>query len=159
MSNKSNPIEALVKEAIDKGVALEASDIRELRATSKKAAAMLKGIFWVGIVVFNLALWVPLPIAINQTALYIIAFLALLIALVAPILGLRKHQLNLELLKVTKQTLKKKTANEASKVYINQVKKQDRPFVVVEFELLNGSKWVSNARRPSHQQPPGGSDA
>ena len=145
MSNKTNQIYQLVKEAIGSGVALEAKDIRELRARSKKASSLFKSVFWVGIVIFNLALWLPLPVEINKTTLYVVAFLALIIAIVVPIFGLKKHQVNLELLKVTKQALKKKTASEAGKVYIDQVKKQDRPFILAEFELLNGSKWVTKA--------------
>jgi hypothetical protein len=144
MSNKTNQISQLVKEAIGNGAALEAKDIRELRARSKKASALFKSVFWVGIVIFNLALWLPLPVEINKTTLYVIAFLALIIAIVVPIFGLKKHQVNLELLKVTKQALKKKTASEAGRVYIDQVKKQDRPFIVAEFEFLNGSKWATN---------------
>jgi len=144
MSGKINPIQQIVKEAIDKGTALEARDIRELRARSKKAVVMFKSVFWVGIVIFNLVLWIPLPMEINKTLLYGVAFLALIIAIVVPIFGLKQHQVNLELLKVTKQPLKKKTANEAGKLYIDQVKKQDRPFIVAEFEALEGSKWASN---------------
>jgi len=143
MGNKSNEIYQLVQEAIDKGVALEAKDIRELRAKSKKAATLFKSVFWVGIAIFNIALWLPLPIEINRTVLYAVAFLALIVAVIVPILGLKRHQVNLELLKVTTEALKKKTASEAGKVYINQVKKQDRPFVAAEFELLSGSKWVA----------------
>jgi hypothetical protein len=145
MSNKTNQIYQLVKEAIGNGVALEAKDIRELRAGSKKATALFKSIFWVGIVIFNLALWLPLPVEISKTTLYVVAFLALAVAIIVPIFGLKKHQVNLELLKVTKQALKKKTASEAGKVYIDQVKKQDRPFILAEFELLNGSKWAAKA--------------
>ncbi|MCF6238715.1 MAG: hypothetical protein L3J79_07885 [Candidatus Marinimicrobia bacterium] len=145
MSKKTNQIHQLVKEAIVNGVALEAKDIRELRAKSKQATVLFKSVFWVGIVIFNIALWLPLPIEINKTLLYIVAFLALIIAVVVPIFGLKKHQVNLELLKVATQALKKRTASEAGKVYINQVKKQDRPFVVAEFELLNGSKWSAKA--------------
>jgi hypothetical protein len=63
------------------------------------------------------------------------------VSLVIPILGLRKHQVALEHLKVNKETLKKKTASEAGRVYIDKVKKQERPFVNIEFELLDGSKW------------------
>jgi hypothetical protein len=48
----------------------------------------------------------------------------------------------LELLKVNKEPLKKKTASEAGRVYIDKVKNQDRPFVNVEYELLYGSKWA-----------------
>jgi hypothetical protein len=145
MSNKTNQIYQLIKEAIGNRAALEAKDIRELRARSKKASSLFKSVFWVGIVIFNLALWLPLPVEINKTTLYVIAFLALVIAIVVPIFGLKKHQVNLELLKVTKQALKKKTASVAGKVYIDQVKKQDRPLIVAEFELLNGSKWAAKA--------------
>ena len=144
MNSKTNQIYQLVKEAIGNGAALEAKDIRELRARSKKASSLFKSVFWVGIVIFNLALWLPLPVEINKTTLYVIAFLALVIAIVVPIFGLKKHQVNLELLKVTKHALKKKTASVAGKVYIDRVKKQDRPFIVAEFELLNGSKWAAS---------------
>ena len=143
MSDKINPIQQIVKEAIDKGVALEARDVRELRARSKKASVIFKSVFWVGIVIFNLALWVPLPMEINKTILYGVAFLALIIAVVVPNFGLKKHHVSLDLLKVTKQPLKKKTANDAGKLYIDQVKKQDRPFIVAEFEALEGSKWAA----------------
>ena len=145
MSNKINPIHQIVKEAIDKGKALETREIRALRAQSKKAVTLFKSTFWVGIVIFNLSLWAPLPIQINKTLLYVISFVALVVALVVPILGLRKYQVNLELLKVTKETPKKKTASEAGRVYIDQVKKQERPFVNAEFELLEGGKWSAKA--------------
>jgi len=141
MSDKINPIHQMVKAAIDNGKALEAREIRALRAQSKKAVTLLKSTFWVGIAIFNLALWAPLPVQIDKTLLYVIAFVALVIALVVPILGLRKHQANLELLKVTKETPKKKTASEAGRAYIDQVKKQERPFVNAEFEVLDGGKW------------------
>ena len=146
MSDKTNPIQQIVKEAIDRGTALEAKDVRALRAQSKKAVTLFKSTFWVGIVIFNLALWAPLPLQVNKTVLYVVAFVALVIALVVPILGLRKHQVNLELLKVTKELPKKKTASEAGRAYIDQVKKQDRPFVNAEFELLQGSKWDGNVK-------------
>ena len=144
MSDKINPIHQIVKEAIDKGVALEAKEVRELRGQSKKAIVVFKSVFWAGIVIFNLALWVPLPMVVNKTILYGVAFLALIIAVVVPILGLKKHQVSLELLKVTKQPLKKRTASDAGKAYIDQVKKQDRPFIIAEFEALEGSKWTAN---------------
>ena len=146
MSNKINPIHQIVQEAIDKGKALGVSEIRALRAQSKKAVTLFKSTFWVGIVIFNLSLWAPLPIQINKTLLYVISFVALVVALVVPILGLRKHQVNLELLKVTKETPKRKTASEAGRVYIDRVKKQERPFVNAEFELLEGGKWAGKAQ-------------
>lgn len=146
MGDKTNPVQQIIKDAIDKGTALEAKDIRALRAESKKAATLFKSTFWIGIVIFNLALWVPLPLQVNKTILYVVAFVALVIALVVPIFGLRKHQVNLELLKVHTEPPKKKTASEAGRVYIDQVKKQNRPFVNAEFELLQGSKWTGNKK-------------
>jgi hypothetical protein len=141
MRNKINPIEQLVKDAINKGKPLTVKEIKTLREESKKASTIFKSIFWVGIVVFNLALWVPLPIQVDQTLLYLVAFIALVIALAVPLPGLRKHQVSLELLKVNKQSLKKKTTSQEGRVYIDKVKQLDRPFINVEFELLEGSKW------------------
>lgn len=149
MSNRVNPVHRIVAEAIQNGRALQAQDIRSLRAQSQKASTLFKCVFWGGIVVFNLALWVPLPVEINKTLLYVIAFAALVIALAVPIPGLRKHQVSLELLKVNKQVPKKKTASEAGRVYIDQVKKQDRPFVNAEVELLEGSKWGGRSHLPT----------
>ena len=142
MSKKANPIHQVVAAAIKDGRALSVKEIRDLRAQSEKASTLLKSIFWVGLIIFNLALWVPLPFVINKTLLYVIACVALVIALAVPIPGLRKHQVNLELLKVNKQPLKKKTASEAGRVYIDQVKQLVRPFINAEFELLDGSKWA-----------------
>ena len=142
MRRKINPIEQLVKDAINNGKPLTVKEIKVLREESKKASTIFKSVFWVGIVIFNLALWVPLPIQINQTLLYLVAFIALVVALVVPLPRIRKHQTCLELLKVNKQGLKKKTASEAGRVYIAQVKQQDRPFIKAEFELLDGSKWT-----------------
>jgi hypothetical protein len=142
MRSKINPIEQLVNDAINKGTPPTVKEIKTLRAESQKVSTIFKSIFWGGIVIFNLALWVPLPIQINQTLLYLIAFIALVVALAVPLPGLRKHQASLELLKVNKQGLKKKTASEAGRVYIDQVKQQDRPYINAEFELLDGSKWA-----------------
>jgi hypothetical protein len=137
MSRKINPVQQLVQEAIDKCTPLTVSEIRALREKSKQASAIFKSIFWVGIVFFNLVLWAPLPIEINK----MFAFAILVVSLVVSIIGLRKHQVVLEHLKVNKETLKKKTASEAGRAYIDKVKNQERPFVNIEFELLDGSKW------------------
>lgn len=145
MSRKINPVEQIVNDAIQKGVPLTVQEIRALREESRKASTLFKSIFWVGIVIFNLALWVPLPFQVNQELLYLIAFVALVVAIAVPLPGLRKHQVSLDLLKVNKQALKKKTANEAGRVYIDKVKQQDRPFIQAEFVLLDGSKWENKA--------------
>ena len=141
MSERSNPVMVIVDEAIQAGKPLEVAKIKQLRADSKQAVTIFKTVFWVGIVIFNLLLWAPLPIAVAKTVLYAVAFIVLAIALVVPIIGLRKHQMNLELLKVNKETLKRKTVNETGRVYMDKVKSRDRPFINAEFELLNGSKW------------------
>lgn len=141
MSGRSNPVIELTREAIQAGQPLEVAKIRRLRAESKQAAMIFKAVFWVGIVIFNLILWAPLPINVPKTVLYAIAFVVLVIALVVPIVGLRKHQMSLELLKVNRDTLKKKTVSETGRVYMDKVKAQDRPFINAEFELLSGSKW------------------
>lgn len=141
MSRRANPVLQVVTAAINKGQALEARDIRELRAVSKKAVMQYKSVFWVGIALFNLALWVPLPVEINQTLRYVIAFVSLPVAIVVPIVGLKKHQLYLEMLKVTREVPKRKTANDAGRAYIDQVRKQDRPFVAAELAALEGSRW------------------
>jgi len=141
MSGRSNPVAAIVGEAIQAGKPLEVAKIRQLRAESKQAVMIFKSVFWVGIVIFNLLLWGPLPIAVPKTVLYVVAFIILAIALVVPIVGLRKHQMSLELLKVNKDTLKRKTVNETGRVYMDKVKALDRPLINAEFDLLNGSKW------------------
>jgi hypothetical protein len=145
MSRKVNPVEQQVREAIKQGKPLTVREIKLLRAESQKASTLFKSLFWVGIVIFNLALWVPLPFEINQTLLYLIAFIALVASLAVPLPALRKHQVSLHLLKVNKQTLKKKTANEAGRIYIDKVKQLDRPFINAEFEFLDGSKWAEKA--------------
>lgn len=141
MSKTSNPVLAITGEAIAAGKPLAISRIRELRAASKRSATIYKSVFWIGIVVFNLALWAPLPFTLPKTTLYAIAFGVLAVALVVPIWGLRKHQMSLELLKVNREPLKKKTVNETGRAYLDKVKAQDRPLINAEFELLHRSKW------------------
>ena len=145
MNSKINPVIQLTKQAIEAGKPLEVRKIRELRATSQRAVTICMAVFWIGIVVFNLALWEPLPVAVAEPVLYVVAGLALAIAIIVPILGLRKHQMILELLKVNKEPLKKKTASEAGRVYIDKVKNLDRSFVNAEYELLYGSKWAEKS--------------
>lgn len=140
-SKKINPVKQTVTAAIAQGSALNVKEIRTLRAQSNKAVTLFKSLFWTGIVIFNLVLWAPLPVVLNKTVLYVVAFIVLIVALIVSILGLRKNQETVELLKVCSETPKKKTASEAGRRYIDQVKKQERPFLNVEFELLEGSKW------------------
>ena len=141
MSRKENPVITLVKEAIDAGAPLEVRKIRELREQSKKIVSMMTAIFWAGIVVFNIALWVPLPIAVSKPLLYGVAFVVLLVAVIVPIINLRKHKMILEHLKVNKEPLKKKSVNQKGRAYIAKIKQVDRPFINAEYELLYGSKW------------------
>jgi hypothetical protein len=148
MTEQSNPIKQIIAQAINQGMALEAKDVRALRARSKKAILLFKSVFWAGIVIFNLVLWAPLPIEINRSLLYLIALVSMVVAIVVPIIGLKKHQMNLELLRVASQQPKKKTANDKGRTYIDQVRQQDRPFVNAEYELLEGSKWAASEEKP-----------
>lgn len=141
MSSKVNPVIVLAKEAIEAGVPLEVRKIREMREQSKKIVSIMTGVFWAGIVVFNVALWVPLPIAVSKPVLYGVAFLVLLAAVIVPIINLRKHKMILELLKVNKEPLKKKSVDQKGRAYIAKVKQVDRPFINAEYELLYGSRW------------------
>ncbi len=143
MSDRNNAIREHVRQAIDRGVALEGKDLRALRARSKSIVTRLKGVFWGGIAIVNLALWVPLPVAIDRIVLNGIALVALVVAIAVPFFGLKKHQVNLEMLKLTDRRPKKKTASDKGRIYIDQVKQQDRPFIVAEFDLLEGSKQTS----------------
>jgi hypothetical protein len=147
MSSRNNAIMEIVRQAIDRGVALEGQEVRSLRTRSKNIVARLKGVFWGGIVIVNLALWVPLPVAIDRYVLNGIALVALAVAIAVPFFGLKKHQMNLEMLKLTDRQPKKKTASAQGRIYIDQVKQQDRPFIVAEFELLEGGKWSSAAEQ------------
>jgi len=151
MSDRRTQLHDEIQKAIDSGVALEAKEIRVMRARNKKAVTMYKCLFWVGVALFNLLLFAPLPVEIHRTVLVTVAFLCLLVAIVVPIVGLRKHQLNLELLGVSNEPLKKKTASEAGRVYIDRVKQQDRPFVNVEHELLEGSKWAGRSNADNNE--------
>jgi hypothetical protein len=54
MRSKINPIEQLVKDAINNGKPLTVKEIKTLRAESQKASTIFKSIFWGGIVIFNL---------------------------------------------------------------------------------------------------------
>jgi hypothetical protein len=141
MIQSKNVILKIVEEAIASKEPLSVKFIRELRDRNKKAVFGYKAVFWIGIAVFNLALWVPLPITINGTLLNLIAFVSLAIAVIVPIIGLKKHQMNLELLKVNKNSLKKKTLGPQALAYWDKLKQQDRPLINAEFTLLEGSKW------------------
>lgn len=136
----------MARKAIEAGEPLEVRTIRAMREESKKAVSVMTAIFWAGIVVFNVALWVPLPMIENRSVLYVVAALALVVAVIVPIIGLRKHKMILEMLKVNKEPLKKKTANEAGRIYIDKVKNRERPFINAEYELLYGSKWNSPSK-------------
>ncbi len=142
MSCKVNSVVQLVQEAIDSGVPVEVRRIRELREQSKKAVSIMTAVLWGGIIIFNVAIWAPLPIAVSKPVLYGFAVLVLLIAVVGPTLVLRKHKMILELLKVNREPLKKKSVDQKGRTYIDKVKQVDRPFINAEYELLYGSKWT-----------------
>ena len=135
---KTNPIHVAVNNAISTGTALTAGDIRNLREKSAQSIKAYKACFWVAIIIFNLAIWVPLPI--SKVLLIVLAVLSLAIALIVPILGIRKHQKILELLEDSSSGPKKSGAGGARRDYIEQVRKEGRNFVKAEMEALEGSR-------------------
>lgn len=144
MGKKDNPVYHVAKVAIESGQPLQVKTIKEMRVKSKQSVMIYKSVFWIGIVVFNIALWVPLPFYAPKMLLYVVAFVSLAVAIVLPIFGLRKHQLSLELLKVNRQNPKKKGVDVQGRVYLDKIKTQDRPLINAEFELLEGSKWAAS---------------
>lgn len=136
MKEKLDPVSLSVREAVGRGEALPASEIIALRVKHSRAIVLYKGAFWVGIAIFNVALWAPLPFEIARPILVAVAILSLLIAVVVPIFGLKKHQVCLEKLKLTEEKPKRKNLSEAGRAYADQVRQQDRPFTVAEYEVL-----------------------
>ena len=133
-----HPIHQTVAEAMDSGTPLTVKDLRELRNRSQKAITNFKGFFWVGVVVLNLVLWVPMPF--DKTLVVGAAAVIMVVAFVVPIIGLRKHNKALALLEASLVAPKPRNASEAGKAYIEQVRKEGRSFVVAEYEVIEGSR-------------------
>lgn len=138
---KTNPIHVAVNHAITTGKALTAGDIRNLREKSVQSIKAYKACFWVAIVIFNLAIWVPLPV--GKGLVIALAALSLAIALIVPVLGIRKHQQFLELLEDSSAGPRKSGLRDVGRIYIEEVRKEGRNFVKAEMEALDGSRDAS----------------
>lgn len=134
----TNPIHVAVNDAISSGTALTARDIGSLRKKSAQSIKAYKMLFWAAIVIFNLLIWVPLPI--STSLLIALAVLSLATALVGPILGIRKHLRILDLLEESSSGPRKNRVDVSGKAYIEQVRKEGRNFIKAEMEALEGGR-------------------
>lgn len=138
MAQKTDPIKQMVLEAIAGGYALSTERINELRTKSKKEITILKTVFWIAIGLFNLMVWNPFPTPIPVAVRWVVGVGALLLALIFPILGIRRHRGYLHQLEDSAQGPKRRKTDDAGRQYIDKVKKQGRVFVRAEFEELEG---------------------
>jgi len=140
MKNQVANIHSLVREALTAGRALTIRQIRAERDRSRKAIRQGKVIFWVAIALLNLMVWVKIPIPLLLRVG--IGLLALMAALIAPIIWSKQHHLNLLLLEQAAEGPKRRKASPAAKKYIDQVREQDRPFIRAEVEILEADKYA-----------------
>ncbi|NIQ95955.1 MAG: hypothetical protein GWO11_04300, partial [Desulfuromonadales bacterium] len=89
MATENTAIHQLVNESINNGTALSAQEIRDLKEKNNKAVKLYKLVFWIAIAIFNVFLWVPMPIAAGLKMG--VAGLSLACAFILPIYGIRKH--------------------------------------------------------------------
>jgi len=136
MAHKTNPIHQLVLAALERGEPLTLTEIKELRKKSRTTVVACKACFWIAIGVINLLIFAPSPGQINATLLYSLIAICLVLAFPVPILGIRTHNLRLDLLKISTDLPKKKLASEAGKLYIEKVREYDRSFITAEVEVL-----------------------
>ena len=134
MGKKATAIHRSVLQAVDRGTALTGKEIYQFRTRSTEAITSYKIAFWVAIGIFNLIIWVPMPI--DRSILIAFGVLTVAFAFIAPIMGIRNHQKRLDLLRDAPSAPKKKGANEAGRRYMEQVRSEGRPFVKAEVEIL-----------------------
>ncbi len=138
MAQKTDPIKQLVMDALDGGYALSGEKIQQLREKSTREITTLKTVFWVALGLFNLMVWDPFNVPLSASLRWGVAFGALVVAIVFPIIGIRRHRARLFQLEDSTQGPKRRKANDAGRQYIDRVKKQGRYFIRAEFELLEG---------------------
>lgn len=138
MVQANTPIHQLVYQSISTGTALSAGDIRSLREKNEKAIKLYKLAFWVAIAIFNVLIFVPLPL--STSVLIPLAVVALACAFIVPIYGIRKHQKRLNILEDTSPGPKKSRASEEGRAYIASVRQEGRAFVKAEVEALETSR-------------------
>jgi len=140
MKTPLTPAHQLVQDALNSGKALTISEIRRKRDQSTQVVQRCKLGFWAAIVILNLTIWVPLPFNLPTALRVAIAVLALVSALIAPLIWSRKHQLMVLQLETTEETPKRRKASAAAKAYIDQVREQERGYVRAEIDVLEQDK-------------------
>jgi len=136
MTEKTDHILLHIEKAIDQGEPPTVETLRRLRNQADKGANLGKVCLWGGIVGLNLLIWVPLPMAIPKILFFALCGICLAIAILVPIVVMKKYRLAQEWLKAASDRPKKRQTSEKGKVYIDAVKKEGRDFVKAEVELL-----------------------
>ncbi len=138
MAQKNHPIKQMVLDAIAGGYAVNRERIQQLRDKSNREISLLKRVFWVALGLFNLMVWYPFSMPIAETLRWTVGIGALLIAIVFPIVGIRRHRGCLAQLEECTQGPKRRKADDLGRQYMDRVKKQGRFFVRAEFQILEG---------------------
>ena len=138
MKKKIHPVRQMVVDAIAGGYAISGERIQQLRDKSKKEIYILKGVFWFAIGLFNLMVWYPFSTPIPDSLRWAVALGALLVAIVFPVIGIRRHQGYLGQLEDCNQGPKRRKTDDSGRLYMDMVKKQRRFFVHAEFLELEG---------------------
>ena len=138
MAHKIHPVRQMVVDAIAGGYAVSDERIQQLRAKSERKISLLKGVFWVAIGLFNLMVWYPFSAPIPQALRWTVGLGSLLVAIVFPIIGIRRHRGYLLQLEECTQGPKRRKTDDSGRQYIDLVKKQGRFFVRAEFSVLEG---------------------
>ncbi len=145
MSFKFNSIHRTVQDALSQGRALSRKEILGLREKNRRAITAYKATFWAAIIVFNVLVWVPLPFELNLIARLAIGATCLVVAFIPPIFGIKQHQRRLERLRDSPRGPKKGKAGAEGKTYIENVRKENRTFIIAEVEVLEGQEIASDA--------------
>jgi len=140
MTTLNTPVHQTVREAIARGSALNRAEVRALQEKHELAVKLYKLAFWLLDGIFVVLLFVDLPIDLDNRLRYGLAIFALVLAIVVPLIGIRRHNRCITLLEGVEPGPKKSRANEAGKGYIEQVRRDGRTFTRAELEVLETSR-------------------
>jgi len=148
MKKLNTPVHQAVRDAIARGSALNRAEVRALQEKHELAVKLYKLAFWLLDGIFVVLLLVDLPITIDMRLRYSLAFVALVLAILVPLIGIRRHNRCLIVLEGVEPGPKKRRADEAGKGYIEQVRKDGRTFTRAELEILEASRSEEAADAP-----------
>lgn len=140
MSKSVEPLRQLFRDAISGDYVISAERINQLRAKSEKEISNLKMVFWIAIGLLNLMIWDPFTLSIPTSMRIIGGVGSLVIALLFPLVGIRRHKQYLYQLEDSFLGPKRRNTDDAGRRYMDKVKQQGRVFVRVEYELLQGEE-------------------